>query len=343
MSFLDTFIHRCRDNAAAVAAFVVTILFAAMPPILAGDWRQFVPVAVCAPIAFIVTFYHFPPIRRSIPKTTVFPGVRVLQQDEYWTRDEGDPLINQITDPDRRVRLVYGPSGAGKSTLLRTQVVPVLLARGWHVVHISEYTQLYLSLIEQLRPVLGLLPDRLQAAVPHLSRDDSAQPIVVILDQAEKLLSLAMAERQHALALLRKLYEHGTIRIVLVIREDFYLAVHKMLDGIVPNPNELTYVGGLTLKGADRQFVYGKLLQVVANEATVEAIIDDLGSDASWTTSNGSSDPQPVILPLALQMVGSMLEIEQQRGGVIDSALYKRRLLGTRGLVECPRFLYQGL
>jgi WD40 repeat protein/serine/threonine protein kinase len=131
-----------------------------------------------------------------------------------------DELVVRLNE--RRVVVVGGPSGSGKSSLVRAGLLPRL--RSGALVGSSRWSQVVMT------PGRHPLRD-LQRCVAKLLNDtgptDEQRCEIIVVDQLEELFSPTTdpPERDRFLGELAHLVEsNSSIRIVLVLRADFYVA-----------------------------------------------------------------------------------------------------------------------
>ncbi|MGE3804580.1 MAG: protein kinase [Gemmataceae bacterium] len=141
----------------------------------------------------------------------------------------------ESTEPDESVRigLVYGPSGCGKSSLLKAGLLPRLAA---HVVPLTieatpEQTEerllkALLKCCPEMPPEISLL-DALCAV-----RRGEALPgkkLVIIFDQFEQWLSVPRPPEDAALVDGLRQCDGAHLQCLLIVRDDFWLAVSRFL------------------------------------------------------------------------------------------------------------------
>jgi WD40 repeat protein/serine/threonine protein kinase len=141
-----------------------------------------------------------------------------------------------------RVLVVGGPSGSGKSSVVRAGLIPALKAGAlpqsdtWRFALFTPgrdpITELYYQLTKQLPA--GEEAIALETVVAHpamarhlIGRDGPAYPLVLCIDQFEELFTLVDTDqRLKFIQLLSSIADpaDSTLRIVLVVRADFYAA-----------------------------------------------------------------------------------------------------------------------
>jgi serine/threonine protein kinase len=139
-------------------------------------------------------------------------------------------------DPDQtfRVGLLYGPSGCGKSSLVKAGLLP-RLAKHVQVAYLEATPgETEVRLLKALRKFCPRLPEDLglAEAVAQLRRGQGLAgdtKVVILLDQFEQWLH-AMSENPAA-ELIRALRQcdGGHVQCVLMVRDDFGMAVTRFL------------------------------------------------------------------------------------------------------------------
>lgn len=160
--------------------------------------------------------------RPALPPPEVpcpYPGMRPFQGGDaafFHGRDaEIAEVVSRLAAGQREL-MVIGPSGSGKSSLIAAGVVP-RLAGQW--------------LVRSLRP--GAEPRAaLAAALGGHAAEDATEALLLgrpetglllLIDQAEELFSLASAEeRQRFTAMLRALRKAPRCALILTLRADFF-------------------------------------------------------------------------------------------------------------------------
>jgi hypothetical protein len=173
-----------------------------------------------------------------------FPGLEAFTEQDsavFFGRDaEIAELLNRlhpvVEGQAHRLIVVIGPSGAGKSSLVQAGMVPRLRLRrsGWIVVP---------PVVPGDHPLRSLARSLLAAGSEHSSDIDNVlasrfadgpraahrrpnAPVLVIVDQAEELITLSGdAERDRFLGLLASALENDSrLWIILILRSEFLTA-----------------------------------------------------------------------------------------------------------------------
>ena len=140
------------------------------------------------------------------------------------------------TDPDETfsVGLIYGPSGCGKSSLVKAGLLP-RLAEGVIPVYIEatpEETET--RLLRGLRKNCPELDDSLdlQKSMAALRRDHGipgGKKLLIVLDQFEQWLHAKRDEENTALIQALRQCDGRRIQCIVMVRDDFWLAVSRFL------------------------------------------------------------------------------------------------------------------
>jgi WD40 repeat protein len=171
-----------------------------------------------------------------------FPGLEAFTEQDSAVFFGRDTEIEQLLDrlypvvPGRAHRLVtvVGPSGAGKSSLVQAGLVPRLRQRrgGWIVAPtVVPGNHPLHSLIRTLaaaclgHPIDGVLTVDFAEKIRAAERSPNS-PVLVIVDQAEELITLSgRAERDDFLGLLaRALDGDPLLWIIMIMRSEFLTA-----------------------------------------------------------------------------------------------------------------------
>jgi eukaryotic-like serine/threonine-protein kinase len=138
------------------------------------------------------------------------------------------------TDPDETfpVGLIYGPSGCGKTSLMRAGLIPHL---GPHVLCVyleatADATEA--RLLKGLRKALPSLPANLglteiMTALRCGSELPAGTKLLIVVDQFEQWLHAKRAEQSTELALALRQCDGGRLQCVVMVRDDFWLAVSR--------------------------------------------------------------------------------------------------------------------
>jgi WD40 repeat protein/DNA-binding SARP family transcriptional activator/energy-coupling factor transporter ATP-binding protein EcfA2 len=215
---------------------------------------------------------------------------------DFFGREALTTRLIELIGENRFVAVV-GPSGSGKSSVVRAGALPVLRARGAHVVEITPgaypleeleaallrgATNPPVSLLEQLaRDELGLL-----RAVKRILPADTSE-LVLVIDQLEELFTLVGDEdiREHFLACVEYAVRdpRSRVRVVATLRADFYdrPLLHRglaelMRDGaevVLPlSPNEIERAIAAPARRVGLQLEEGLLAEIVTD------VVDEPGA-----------------------------------------------------------------
>ncbi len=151
-------------------------------------------------------------------------GFEVRDGSTFFGRDEESRRLAQriVSEP---MVTVTGVSGVGKSSLLRAGVTPLLPERTFC------WCRPGTDPIASLLVALGESPSHRE----ELADDPSAifslvgPSLVLVVDQAEELFTLCEPSRARAMAaIIARLAESEAVRVVLVVREDFFVQLVTM-------------------------------------------------------------------------------------------------------------------
>jgi WD40 repeat protein len=219
----------------------------ALPVVLEFVRQHSLPLAgiIVLLIIGVMVWQHRAEERAALPARPVwdsdrspFPGLEVFTEQDsavFFGRDaETSELLERLHPvvPGQANRLiaVVGPSGVGKSSLVQAGVVPRLRQRrrGWIVVPlVAPGTHPLRSLAQSLAatcsaPTWDVLDPRFADGLRVASGRPSA-PVLVIVDQAEELITLSgPAQRDAFLALLADALDTDPrLWIMMIMRSEF--------------------------------------------------------------------------------------------------------------------------
>ena len=152
------------------------------------------------------------------------------------------------TDSDKTftVGLIYGPSGCGKSSLVKAGLLPRLAG---HVIPIfveATIQETEIRILRGLRKQVPDLPDDMSLVDAFSALRRGLLPIgtkvVVILDQFEQWLHANRSEKNTELVAGLRQCDGGHVQCVVMVRDDFWLAVSRFLAEVEvdPRPGENT-------------------------------------------------------------------------------------------------------
>jgi len=236
------------------------------------------------------------------PLETVCPykGLAAYQPEDARFFHGREALIDEIV---RRIQLnrilvVGGPSGSGKSSLVRAGLIPALKAGAllgsdtWRVALFTPgrdpLAELYFQVTRHSPS--GISPVSLEDIVmrPTMARhlggvNRLEQPLVLCIDQAEELFTLApAAQRSKFVAALSAMTDpaDSTVRVVIAIRADFYAAcaqIQWLAERITSNQ---VLVGPMTVPELRRAISEpARPMGLHLERGLVDAIIDEAGNE----------------------------------------------------------------
>lgn len=233
-----------------------------------------------------------------------FPGLRPFDLD--WHRvffgrqDDVEHLAELLRSPAERARgaalLVVGPSGCGKSSLVRAGLVPTMATEPgwWTLPPITPGANPVAALARELAAEahrLGLdwtlvhVGDRLrEAGLTGLANDlllaapgGARRHLLVVVDQAEELLTPGTADSRAEFARLVGPALSGPVRLVATLRSEFLDQLQaEALYGVATYTYSLAPLG----REALRVVIDGpaRLTGTTLDEQLVAQLVDDTGS-----------------------------------------------------------------
>jgi eukaryotic-like serine/threonine-protein kinase len=147
----------------------------------------------------------------------------------------------RIEEPDAdntfSVGLIYGPSGCGKSSLMKAGLLPRLSGDliAVYVEATAEETET--RLLNGLRKRCPALPDNLPlketlAALRRGQGRPSGKKVLIVLDQFEQWLHAKKEEQNSELVQALRQCDGGRVQAVVMVRDDFWLAVSRFLNDL---------------------------------------------------------------------------------------------------------------
>jgi formylglycine-generating enzyme required for sulfatase activity len=157
----------------------------------------------------------------------------------------------EAADPQRTfsVGLIYGPSGCGKSSLVRAGLLPRLAGHVASVYVEAAAGETDARLLHGLCSRCPHVPRSagLVAALAHLRRTARAgQKVLLVLDQFEQWLHAGPGHGNSQLAQALRQCDGRTVQALLLVRDDFWMAVTRFLHVL-----EVPLVEGLNSTGVD--------------------------------------------------------------------------------------------
>jgi hypothetical protein len=339
--------RRYRDNGTITLAFVLGCI-AGIPSLLAfmqtAGWVDFGVYAAFV-AALILMFHRLLPLRADpIPRAAVFPGVgNTDQTSELWRRAaETDSVYQSLLASKHKLCVVTGVSGAGKSVLMRALVVPKF--RDWHVVIIDNYDGIQVDLPNRLDSVFRATAKEVETC-SFDPKTDNRQGTIFIFDQAEQLVVRTEDEINWVRDFIAACLKSENIRCAMVVRQDFYFDLRFLCDQL-PNPTDVIDLHGMRSDPDSREMQdLHRTLKRVCTPEVAELVIRDLEIPFRETNCDKGKNltrTLKMVLPLELQMLGFVLDLESQRTGPVNMAEYRNRLLGKAGLIRKYFLTYLG-
>jgi len=244
------------------------------------------------------------------PSRAPYPGLRAFVPEEaiifYGRGKETDALVNELSQPNKRLIAVVGASGSGKSSLVAAGVLPALEndaiygSKDWAWLRFTPAEvgdNPFMALANAFKPILekrGIqtrkMADALEAdpgaikAYVTMALDGKPEwaELLVFIDQFEEFFTLvAPAYHQRFVDLLALASETPRVRCVVTMRSDFY---HRCLDW--PVLNKLFAEGQYTLLAPGVGALH-EMITRPANRAGLtfeqglaQRILDDTGTES---------------------------------------------------------------
>ena len=155
------------------------------------------------------------------------------------------------TDADNTfsVGLIYGPSGCGKSSLVKAGLLPRLSddVIAVYVEATAEETEA--RLLNGLRKRCPALPDNLGlketlAALRRGQGIPAGKKVVIVLDQFEQWLHAKKEEQNTELVQALRQCDGGRVQCIVMVRDDFWMAVDPLHAGTGNSPRRRPELGG---------------------------------------------------------------------------------------------------
>ncbi len=167
----------------------------------------------------------------------LLPGVRerdgIPSALQFWK----SRLEATDSDTTFAIGLLYGPSGCGKSSLVKAGLVPRLARHviGVYIEATAEDTEA--RLLRGLRKACPALAAGLDLVETTASLRQgrglaTGQKVVLILDQFEQWLHARRLEDNPELARALRHCDGGRVQALLLIRDDFYMAATRFMQGV---------------------------------------------------------------------------------------------------------------
>jgi WD40 repeat protein len=195
---------------------------------------------------------------------TPYPGLAPFTEAEaeYFFGREAEVEAVWKKLRDLHLLAIIGPSGAGKSSFLQAGLMPAK-PEGWRIVLCSPGTSPFVALAQALAPELSgdteairqlVRIEDVEVALSMMARWRRRHAeVLVIVDQFEELFTLNPPEVQQRFAeLLGRMAIEADVRVVLSMRDDFFLHCHKhvALAPIFSEPTPLEAPAGSALRRA---------------------------------------------------------------------------------------------
>lgn len=326
---LRSMIPKAADSPVILAIALLGAVASAYGPLVqaykAGHYTQF-SLWLLTLLLFLFLFRK--PSRRSEPLVREhFEGPSRTEMTHVWPRGQEVQRITQaLRDEETAMSplVLVGPSGVGKSHIVETELPQALT--GWRCALFYNYRSISLDVSNKLSTIVAGLDPQQFALDPDLSSYEISSPTLLVFDQAEQLVTWGSpAERQWMAKLLRATTSTRNLRVIIVVRKDWYYEVMLFLEEnqLVPFPR-IDLIGiPNTEDDIGRRTLLMKFYDALDDEASgmAEVVLDDL-------TKNNS------ILPIEAQIVGLTIENMIKRGESFSKNHYLDTLEGKQGLVR---------
>jgi serine/threonine protein kinase/formylglycine-generating enzyme required for sulfatase activity len=220
----------------------------------------------------------------------------------------------EATDPDGTfsVGLIYGPSGCGKSSLVNAGLLPRLAKQVTAVYVEATAEETEVRLLKGLRRQLPDLPSNLGlveslAALRRGRFLASGQKVLLVLDQFEQWLHAKSKEGHTELVQALRQCDGGRVQAVLMVRDDFWLAVSRFLSDLevdlVPGRN-VALVDVFDLRHARRVLsAFGRAFAALPEGGQGLTKEQDAFLDQAVAGLGGDGKVVPVRLALFAEMI----------------------------------------
>ena len=150
----------------------------------------------------------------------------------FWRSRICEPVAEENRVP---VGVIYGPSGSGKSSFVKAGLIPQVENNVADVFVEATQNDTEVRLIKSLRRRLPDIPD---LPLPDIFRGlvngqwNSKEKILIVLDQFEQRLSQGDSYDQSTLAKALRHCDGERLQCLLLIRDDFWLALTRFADAL---------------------------------------------------------------------------------------------------------------
>ena len=141
-------------------------------------------------------------------------------------------------DPEKtfKVGTIFGPSGCGKSSLVKAGLLPRLSPIIFPIYVEATTTDTEASLQRKVKKFLPSLPDDTSLRNALLAAKESIRTehrkLLLVIDQFEQWLHVNRAKNEMELASALRVCDGGRIQCILVIRDDFWMALTRFMEEV---------------------------------------------------------------------------------------------------------------
>jgi len=146
-------------------------------------------------------------------------------------------------DPDKtfRVGYIFGPSGCGKSSLVKAGLLPRLSESIIRIYIEAAGEETEAKLLRELRKKKPELPPDLDLRTTLAAARETIQrgsnKILLVIDQFEQWYHAKGAEPETELAKALRECDGGRVQAIIMVRDDFSMALHRFVVAIGVTPN----------------------------------------------------------------------------------------------------------
>ncbi len=145
----------------------------------------------------------------------------------FWKKRIEEPVAEETFS----VALIYGPSGCGKSSLVKAGLLPNLSSKVSPIYVEATADNTEHQIVHQIRKLYPELPTGLDLAetLEALRLNDwcGRRKLLLVIDQFEQWLHAQLSTKDLELTRALRQCDGGQLQCMLLVRDDFYLAVNR--------------------------------------------------------------------------------------------------------------------